>query len=236
MSDYNIIHSRGDPLSGPPLSVYLYPNNSAQDDDASAIADYLKTALDQIFYDSIDYYDISIYNGYLNLRGDTKDHFWTDFTDWYSTTTTNHSSTTTYSDYAGCHMGIAGGFNGGRAHGCDGDNRTAYNRGAAAVTGVLNSVKEFYGNIAIQELFHTIIRDDLGSVNSMIVDEEHDLGIIYGDGSVSPMATSYEGDFGSEDHAHHGECSPDNAFFETYKATLSNCTVDGARYTSNAEN
>lgn len=211
----------------------MYANTSAQDDDVTAVANFLRDALDQIFNDSIEYYEITVYNGYLQLPDDTKGTFFNQFGSWFQNTTTNHSSTTTYSDYSGCHMGISGSFNGGVAWG---GTNTSYNYGRAAVTGVLSGVKEHYGNIAIQECFHTIIRDDLPQMDGLIEDEEHDLGIIYSDGSVSPMATSYEGDLGSTDHAHHGSCDPNNAFVGTYKRQLTSCTIDAARYTSNEAN
>lgn len=205
------------------LRIYLYPNTSGTDNECeNAINNALQSMGDQLLnYNSIDYYEININYDHPNLSDGSKSEFKSNFNSWY------HNQG--YDAYDGCHTGVSGNFDGGLADGADCSGCTAFVNDRDCVVGV-GTAKEVFKNTAIQEVLHTAIRNDISGVQSLIEDSEHDLGQVWGDGAVSPMATGYV-----DTHSRHGDCSTSNAWIGTYKTKLTGCTKLAVYETADVE-
>ena len=199
------------------LRVYLYPNRSRTDNECkNAINNALQRMGDDLIdANSIDYYSIRINYSHPELRDDSKGEFKDNFSSWYESEG--------YGTHDGCHTGVSSNFYGGRADASNCSGCTSFVTDRNCVVGV-GTAKENFKNTAIQEVLHTYIREYIDDMEYWIDDNEHDLGQVYGDGSVSPMATGYTGE-----HAYHGECSPDNGWRGYYDTKITGCTK-GAVY------
>lgn len=222
MSTYTTLASRGDPLStNRRMSVFLYPNRSGTDNECeNAITNGLTHAFDLLYdYGAIGYYEIAINYDHPGLPDDDKVTFKSEFAGWYE----DQGYTAT-----GAHMGVSGNFIGGRADAADCSGCTSWVTHRDCVTGV-GGAKEEFKNTAIQEVLHTYIRYDLDSVSSMCEEDEHDLGTIYWDGAISPMATGY-----ALSAPRQGDCKSQTEW-TVYSTKLSSCTKKAVDYTGNTE-
>jgi len=224
MGNYQVLNSRGDPISADRhMIVYLYPNAYHLDNEAENATNAAITSLGDQLYNNgiIGYYEININYDHPYLEADDRHTFLDNFNTWYQ----NQG----YDDYKGAHVGLENDFVGGKAFLSNSSGGTIFTNSWPAVFGTYG-VKEEWQNTAMHEVMHTMIREDLSSVADMIVEEDHDLGIVYSDGSVSPLATGY-----AEEHAHQGTCSPSNAYAGYYKKSLSECSKDAIEYTAQEE-
>lgn len=93
-------------------------------------------------------------------------------------------------------------------------------------------------NYAIQEPLHSFVAEDWLHNNTSLLDpndpDEHQLGMVFGDGSVTPFLTGHCGpnDTQSDDDTGEGECSTGYSFSGTYTKTLTSCTKDAMRKTA----
>ncbi|QLG50010.1 PKD domain-containing protein [Natrinema halophilum] len=164
------------------ISVYVYPNTRSEDDLARIAKNAVEAGLEGITSDSrIGGYDVEIRNRYPNQRAGSLRGFFDAFRTWRE----RNGFTGT-----GCHLGIGSGFGGGLAD--NGQYSNAFNGDANCVVGGRSGGGSFFKNAAIQETLHTLIDPGLPQVSQMIgQNDEHTLGMIYQDRSVSPMVTGY---------------------------------------------
>lgn len=224
MSHDTVTASGGDSDGIYKLIIHLYPNQSGTDNECeNSITNALNHMGQQLLeWLSIDYYEIGIDYAHPNLDDSGRLDFYYAFDDWVHQTGR--------SSYDGCHVGVDGSFSGGAAAPSDCSGCTSFVSSTVAVVGV-GTFKEHFKNTAIQEVLHTSIRKDLGSVKEYLGDNnEHDLGVVYSDGSVSPMATGYE-----DTHARHGQCDTKNVYFGFYNTELTYCTKNSVYRTAEAE-
>lgn len=92
------------------------------------------------------------------------------------------------------------------------------------------------GAAGIHEAMHPLINKTNSNVESMIkttdstYSHEHDLGVVYWEGAVSPIGLGYVND--DEGHVWHGNCSPDNTYNMSFTHDISWCSEDALCYTS----
>lgn len=222
MGNYTVLESRGNPITADqPLSWYIYPDSNSEENLCeSPIRTALTHALDQLYdYSAIDYYDLNINYDHPNVSYSSRGDYLTKFNNWLDSKG--------YSSYAGTHLAVENGFYGGKAD--NGTGVSSFNSGRAAVAGVSLYVYPYIKNTVIHEALHPTIDEDLFDVWAMLSDgDDHDLGKVYGDGSISPIATSYD-----DSHARHGECTSNAVYLETYKTELTDCTKEAVKVTAN---
>lgn len=223
-----VIGERGNESSADePMYIHMYPNTSAKDDECeNAIGTRMENICDELFdVSSIDYYKIVVRYDHPDVSHADSSDFFSSFDNWIA-------EQTNYGGEKGAHLGGAGGFTGGLADSGDGFGQTSFSTGNTCVVGTLD-VKEFYSNLAIQEVLHTfiyheLVDDDL--TKSGDTEHEHDLGHVYSDHSSSPMITSYEGD-----HTEHGQCDNAPGFLGYYTASLTSCTKEAVKITADQD-
>lgn len=202
--------------------VYMYRNDGDEENEIrNAIVDGLSNvATDLLDYGAIDFYRLAMVDDFIYGDDSDKDAFWSDFKSFMN-------SKEYHTDHIGCHMGVGSAFYGGYANASDyGSN--SFNDGKLAITGI-NHAKQQFKNVAIHEVLHTFLDNNLSGIESDIEDgTEHDLGKVYDStGGLSPMGTGYV-----NSHADHGTCSTD-AWRLGYTTEITDCTLDGVQETAN---
>lgn len=225
MASYTTLSSGGDSsTSGPEMYVYLYPNESEEDDECE---DEIHAAIDDNLSDLlnkgvINYYEIYISYAHPSLDESDISMFRSQFTDWLGSRL----------DYKGIHVGVADGFDDANGQDVEGsDCQTGFSTGTHAVVGTSAS-QDKYTNYAVQEPMHNVIRYDLPKVQDLIHPDgtkmhEHDLGNIDVYQRVTPLATLYE-----STHADHGDCATPEDWNGNYRSLITSCTVDAVDYTA----
>jgi hypothetical protein len=218
---YNTLASGGSYSGYKDLYIRLYANTSSIESRlTSYVENGFSSILDQLLNNNaIDYYQISLCDENFNISFSDKGDFLSKFR--------SECKDRGYDAYIGAHLAAGTGMNGGVAY--SGTNYSSFKQPTYGVFNCDGTPKEAEKNVAIQEAFHGVIDTDLsgirwrvthGMTNSEEGDNDHDLGKVYSDGSVSPMCTGYD-----DSHARHGDCANSNAWFGFYKATLTDCTV-----------
>lgn len=203
------------------MDFYLYPNRSKVDEHcenafANALDDLGQQALN---LEACWKYRVYISYEHPSLDASSKDAFWDGWVDY------------SIDQKDGCHIAATEAEIGGRAF--SPTDEGSFVKPVKAIVGYTNP-KELSKNIIIQESLHTYVNrlnvQDMVNTSSShpTKHEEHDLGMVYGDGSVSPMATGYV-----SEHDDHGTCSPNNWYLNTYKTRMTDCTKTGLKRTSN---
>lgn len=228
MSCYSTIHSGGDKFtSDERILIYLYPNTTETKNEAeNAMANGLRDACEYVYNYSgdIGYYEINVNTAYPSVNtGTGARDMLNKWKDWLSKNSCNGS---TYDSRTGSHNLVTHEYYGGYAKV---GTPTAFNTSKAALTGMKSYVKEAYINTAIQEIFHNFLnKSAIENADPTLIDkEDHDLGKVYSDCSVSPMASGYE-----DTHARKGACSPSNAFCGSYTRRPTSCTEEGMDYSA----
>ena len=229
MPCYTTLHSGGYKYtSDERMLMYLYPNDSLDDKEAkNAVANGLRDACEAVYnYSSnIGYYEINYTDTHPKINTDDQSKCDTlgDWGVWYSN---NSCGGSTYDARTGSHALVVGEHLGGCAYS---GTPTAFNTSKAAVVGTGGGVKEQFINTAVQEVFHSFINGGVikNKYSYLIKNDDHDLGKVYGDCSISPMASGYE-----DSHARHGECSSSNAWCGTYTRRPTDCTDRGMDYSA----
>lgn len=218
---YNTLHSGGNIGGTAQLIIHLYPNHWGLDDECeTTIANALDDAGSQMvgYYDSpIDYYEIKISYNHPNINGGNRHDYYTNFKNWFFSSV--------YDGVFGVHMGIAGDFSGGFASGGDGSDPSAFSGDSKpAVMGTMQPAERFK-TTAIQECLHPCI--DAHLVDHLHNGNEHDVGVVYDDGSASPMAAGYVSRTNNN-----GVCQSGNWWFGFYDTDLTSCTKQAVKETA----
>lgn len=228
MGCYTTLHSGGYEYTyDERIIIYLYPNTQYDKNEAeNAIANGLRDACERVLSNAsnVGYYEINLNTDYPNvLSGSGKCDMLGNWGSYYST---YYCGDSTYDSRTGSHMLVTADHSGGCAYV---GTPTAFNTSKACLTGTYNGIKELFINTAIQEAYHNFLNQDAINTNdsSLIEDDDHDLGKVYGDCSISPMASGYD-----DTHARHGNCSPSNAWCGLYKRRPTDCTVAGMDYSA----
>lgn len=147
-----------------------------------------------------------------------------EWTDYYTSNGCNNSN---FGSRTGAHCLVSGQIGNGVAQSAGENGVSAFGTSLAQVTGTGYGVKEYFANIAIQEVLHSFIKP-LGEVEKLYDNEgEHALGKIYGWGKASPMITSYE-----NSHKNMGDCGTKNSFNQQYNPKPTSCTRDAVGLTA----
>ncbi|WP_440990319.1 hypothetical protein [Haloarchaeobius baliensis] len=231
-ADYDVLHSRGDPISASrPYYIYLYPNNNSVDNEINnALANAAEHFCEQMWDESIiDFYEVSRWtSGPLYLSQDSK---W-DARESMRTYIYNNNI-----KFKGTHMLVTDAFVGGAAETCQTSNSTAFVKDKAATMGI-QGAKEQYQNTLIHEACHTIVGRWLSDNRELWYymedtgEYEHILGRTYGqsyNANSTPMITGYEPQYNSD-----GVCQGqhDNVF---YQKGVTDCTAEAILNTANEE-
>lgn len=199
------------------ITVYVYPNARTDDDLAETARSALETGLEEITASTaIDGYGVEIRREYPNERADSSYGFLQNFDDWRG----RNGFTET-----GSHLGVSNAFGGGVANG--GQFYNAFTTDTSCVAGSAGASDAFFRNAAIHEVCHTLIDPSLPAVSELIGEnDEHTLGMVYEDRTVSPMLTGYA----RRGLGNTGQCS--NDLYPTRETTtLTSCTLDALEYT-----
>lgn len=230
---YNLMYE-GTDFSGDAeedLKIYLYPNtNNSESLVKNDIGPAIKSFCEQLLGDIIFKYEIRREYSHPQHPTDIDSE----------TMMANHWNDSTWDkkgDVEGVHQLVYKGPN------SDGISDSPPDIGAWASS--QSSVVSFNGDtydsygigaLGIHEAMHPLINKYNDNVESMIrtsdstYSHEHDLGQVYGDGSVSPLGLGYVNN--REGHAWHGRCSNDNVYAGTFNHDISSCSKDALCYTS----
>lgn len=135
-----------------------------------------------------------------------------------------------YINNTGCHMAVSENVSGGLAD--EGTGVSAFNEGKKAVCGSFDYDSRTK-QVAMQESLHTFTRWDIIKNTDLIDSNEHDLGTIYSDDDVSPMAAGYAQGWGAP--ANNGKCDTGKWASWGRSNQLTSCTVDAIAKTINEE-
>lgn len=216
----------------------------------TAVRNALQSLLD---YGAIDHWEVHAWvgpddadTGGMGLDDSDKSTFNQQFNDFLTDEISGDEHSQNYlTNNRGALLGIADGFDGGGGCGspldfyCDAPENSSFCRGVPPIMGTASGNDSKIKTLAIQETLHMFISYD--HIESLMMDgenlvesggrhHEHDLGTIYSDGSVSPLAITHE----HEGHPHHGKCAAptDREFGGTYSQTLTSCTKYAVKETA----
>lgn len=192
------------------LVCYVYEDRSALTSEADTIAQALAT-----FYDRAVEFGLGGYAIYR--RQDGIGATWDSLSDFESWCTGKGF------DEAASHLAVQKQF---------GVNQAATQGGVGFVEPVyayidyrdMETIEEAK-NLGSQETGHAFIDNSLSGVKDLTGSDnnEHSLGVVYSDGSVSPMATKGTD---SDDFSSKGNCSKTNAWLGYFKNRATNCTAE----------
>ncbi|SFR85814.1 hypothetical protein SAMN05216559_0139 [Halomicrobium zhouii] len=211
MACYETLYEGGDySEASDPMYIRLYPNQYSDDGAIDPISTRMDTACQQLLsYGSVNYYSILECDWHPYASGSGKLELLRDFESYLDS---NECNGIALNNLRGCHLLVTDKASEGY---CRHDN--AFNTSTSAIVGTDYKAKEFFSNLAIHEAFHAF----------MVVSDsdEHRKGAVTRDGEVTPMATSYEYEYGPE-----GECTNQNLFQQLYEVRPTTCTGDGIKY------
>lgn len=223
-----LVATNGDETSADePMYVHIYPDSSTEDDECEDyIGDHLGQVCGELYnVNAVDFYEVIIRYDHPKLDPGTWDT--ASVYDAWETWLTGAG----YDDELGAHLHVADEYWGGGAEKVDGSGETAFSKSKPCVVGTDVNKDLKYTNAAIQETMHTFLWYDVlvefDLVKSGDSVHEHDLGQTYNDHSVSPMATTYEGE-----HTQHGQCDNSPGFWGLYTPELTSCAEEGVEVTA----
>lgn len=134
----------------------------------------------------------------------------------------------------GLHYGVAGGFDGGGGFSADELDELAFSTNCRMVVGTASEDAARVEAFTKQELGHALIGYRHLAKTSVLVERgshmhEHDTGVVYPSGEVSPMAVTYH-----DSHAAHGACANGDLHFRGYNPNYTDCTKIAVRRTAEA--
>lgn len=244
MSFTNIV-AKGDPVvGGRNLDLLVYPNEQRDRDPAeNNVISALENSMDQLLNEnSFDYYEINLYMSETDVNHiegeDDGSTYFNNFATWVDNN---------FGGRKGVHLGVTSSTNFANAQ-FVGKGETAWVANTVAFVGTAGGYDvgdddvERYKNLSVQEPLHNMISSEYNFVSDMTEGDEHDLGMITGAGSSTPMLTFYERDdthpLFSHDRSGKGDCQQDSEFViwaGTHTRTVTTCTEDAVSHSSNNE-
>ena len=136
-------------------------------------------------------------------------------------------------EYAGLHYGVGGTFDGGGGFSADELNELAFRTNLRMVIGTGSGDRDRVDAFTKQELGHGFMSYNYLRKTSALVEtgghpHEHDTGVVYPPGEVSPMAVTYH-----DTHARHGACGNGAVILDGYNPNYTVCTKLAVKRTAN---
>lgn len=148
------------------------------------------------------------------------------FIDAFETYTDNNPD---YYQFTGLHYGIGGGFDGGGGFSNDELEELSFQTNGRMIIGAGSGNVDRVKTFTKQELVHAYSAYNYLESNTNLVDSgshmhEHDTGLVYTSGEISPMAITYH-----DSHARHASCDNGRSDILGYNPYYTSCTKQAVK-------
>ena len=221
--------------SGPFAEIFLYPNDETVDDNwvgssgpvTNAVVDGVRQLVNACAINWYEVWKLSDSETFPNKDDSSKSAFLDGFREYFN----DHQGD--YCDFTGLHYGVGGNFDGGGGQNIDDLNEMAFQTNSwtflGAGSGNTDRVKTFakqellHAYIAYNELYDTDLMDGGEHDNQ----HEHDTGLVYTSGEISPMAITYH-----DTHAGDGRCANSRSDILGYNRYYTTCSEEAVKRTA----